>query len=178
VRGPYDEVWKISTVADDRQVSIWPRIQHDAWLRAHARERWMTGPAFSGPPIKPDIITMTLDRTRDAVARIRANGGDVVFVRPPSAPPLRAHEDKRLPRSKGWDALLRVAHVEGIHSDDLPAAQGLILPEYSHLTHLCALVFTDAYVRALARITSRIHLRADAPPVLQPRDCVNAAARP
>ncbi len=36
-----------------------------------------------------------------------------------------------------------------MHIDDLPAAQGLTLPEWSHLNRRCATVFTDAYVRRL-----------------------------
>lgn len=170
VKGPYDAVWKIIVNADDRQAWMWPRIEHDDYLREHARKLW-TGVIFSGPPIADDIITMTLEATRKAVATIRARGGEVVFVRPPSAPELRAIEEPRLPRAKGWDALLASADVRGIHFDDDPAMQGLKLPEYSHLTRRCATVFTDAYVRRLVQLTPRLSLRADAAEPLAPHDC-------
>jgi hypothetical protein len=82
------------------------------------------------------------------------------------------NEDKRLPRSKGWDILLATARVEGVHADDLPQAQGLIIPEWSHLTRACATVFTDAYVRGIARLVPRIVIKADAPPPLSSRNCL------
>jgi hypothetical protein len=175
VQGPYDDVWKIWVNADDRQTSLWPRIEHDPRLREHARLAWRWG-SFAGDPVKPDIIKMTLDATRTSVAAIRARGGDVVFVRPPSAPELRVREERRLPRALGWDALLKTADVRGIHFDDEPAMQGLVIPEYSHLSRACATVFTDAYVRRLTQFVPRITLRADAPPQLVPKDCTLAAS--
>ncbi len=126
---------------------------------------------FGAPGPTPDVIAMTEAKTRAAVAKIRARGGDVIFVRPPSAPRLRALEERGLPRAKGWDSLLAFARVKGVHADQLPAAQGLVIPELSHLSRACASVFTDAYVRALATMTPRIALRPDAPPVLTPASC-------
>ena len=111
-------------------------------------------------------------RTAEAVRRIRARGGDVIFIRPPSAPQLRVNEQKRIPRALGWDRLLAGANARGIHADDLPQAQNLVLPEWSHLSHRCATVFTDAYVRKLLTLTPRLKLRNDAPPPLSRSDCV------
>ena len=93
----------------------------------------------------------------------RARGGEVVFVRPPSAPELRVNEEAQVPKARGWNHLLSNTKSAGIHVDDLPAAQGLSLPEWSHLNRKCATVFTDAYVRRLAELTPRLKLRADAP---------------
>lgn len=169
VEGPYNDVWKIGQRVDDRQTWLWPRIEHDPRLRAHARAAWG---GFKAPVVAKDVIAMTLARTRAAVAKIRARGGEVVFVRPPDAPQLRVNEEKEIPRARGWDALLVAAQAKGVHFDDLPAAQGLTIPEWSHLSRVCAVVFTDAYVRRLARLTPRIRLRADAPPALSARDCV------
>jgi len=106
--------------------------------------------------------------------RIRARGGDVVFVRPPSAPELRTVEEQRIPKKRGWDALLAGARVKGVHTDDLAQAQNLNLPEWSHLSGKCATVFTDAYVRRLTELTPRLRLRPDAPPPLSRADCVAA----
>jgi hypothetical protein len=114
-------------------------------------------------------------RSAEAVRRIRARGGDVIFIRPPSAPELRAVEDKRLPRDVGWGALLAGTASAGIHADDLPAAQRLNIPEWSHLSRSCATVFTDAYVRRLTQLTPRLKLRANAAPPLDRKDCVARA---
>jgi hypothetical protein len=106
------------------------------------------------------------------VRRIRARGGEVIFIRPPSAPELRTVEESRIPKKLGWDRLLVGANAKGIHIDDLLQAQNLVLPEWSHLSRKCAAVFTDAYVRRLVQLTPRLKLRADAPPPLSRADCV------
>jgi hypothetical protein len=166
---PYDDVWKISETYGNRQYAMWDRIESDAYLRGHARHAWR---GFKGPNIPPAIAAKVIALSAEAVRRIRARGGDVIFIRPPSAPQLRVNEDARLPRSRGWDALLAGTHAKGIHADDLPQAQKLVIPEWSHLTRKCATVFTDAYVRRLVQLTGRLKLRADAPPPLSRADCV------
>ena len=70
---------------------------------------------------------------------------------------------------------MKAADVRGVHFLDMPDAQGLVLPELSHLSTACAVVFTDAYVRRLAEVTPRLKLRADAPPELHPADCMPKA---
>jgi hypothetical protein len=170
--GPYEDVWKISETFDGRQTFMWDRIEKDAYLRDHARYAWNL---FKGPRMPPFIARAVVERSAEAVRRIRARGGDVIFIRPPSAPELRAVEDKRLPRSEGWDQLLAATKAKGIHADDLPQAQNLVIPEWSHLSRRCAAVFTDAYVRRLVELTPRLKLRADAPPPLSRADCVPEA---
>jgi hypothetical protein len=171
---PYDDIWKISETFDERQTILWSRIETDTRLRVQARHAW---DGFRGKPIKPQVIAMTLARTKAAVDKIRARGGDVIFVRPPSALALRVNEEQRLPRAKGWDALLKAAHAQGVHADDLSQAQKLTVPEFSHLDPACAVVFTDAYVRRMTELTPRLKLRADAPPPLSTADCAPGAGR-
>lgn len=175
VRGPYDDVWKVGSYYDDRQTKMWAEMPRNAYLRGHTVAAWMAN--FSRMKPTPEIISKTAAQTKVAVARIRARGGDVVFVRPPSDDPLHALEEKRLPRATGWDMLLRVADVKGVHFLDLPAAQGLTMPEKSHLDRECAVVFTDAYVRALALLTPRLQLMSGAPGPLHANDCVHPAPR-
>ncbi len=169
VDSPYEDVWKLSETFDHRQTFMWHRIETPGYLQKHARYAWNL---FKGPPLPAFIARNVVARSAEAVRRIRARGGDVVFIRPPSAPELRAVEDGRLPRSKGWDLLIAGTHAQGIHADDLPQAQRLVVPEWSHLSRKCATVFTDAYVRKLIQLTPRLKLRADAPPPLSRADCV------
>lgn len=169
---PLNDVWKVRGSGADRQSWMWQRIESDARLRGHARHVWMLPPPINRRgPVPPGLIARTQSATREAVARIRARGGDVVFLRPPSTGPMHAAEEKRLPRKRGWDRLLAAAGVRGIHFEDYASMRGLDLPEWSHLSRRCATVYTDAYVRELARATDRLTLRADAPAALGPSDC-------
>jgi hypothetical protein len=174
VKGPYHDVWKMGQTDAGGQTWLWHRIEHDQRLSDHGRTVWHE--LFPPFPIDDKDVRAILVRTKIAVDKIRARGGDVVFVRPPSAPDLRAVEDKHIPRDQAWDALLASTHTNGIHGDDLPAAQNLILPESSHLTHACATVFTDAYIRVVAQSTPLLHLKSDLPPALSTRDCVPLTA--
>jgi hypothetical protein len=169
VDSPYEDVWKLSETSPGRQYFMWDRIETDAYLRGHARHAW---DGFKGPNVPPALADKVIARSAEAVRRIRARGGEVIFIRPPSAPQLRVNEQKRIPRKLGWDRLLVGANAKGIHADDLPQAQNLLIPEWSHLSRRCSTVFTDAYVRRLVQLTPRLKLRADAPPPLSRADCV------
>ncbi|GAA3997334.1 hypothetical protein [Sphingomonas humi] len=165
---PYDDVWKVDESFPGRQRFMWGEIEKPGYLQDQARHAWG---GFKGPPGRPADIAETIARSRDAVNRIRARGGDVIFIRPPSAPQLRVNEEQRMPKAKVWDRLLAQVPARGIHADDLPAAQGLDIPEWSHLSRTCATVFTDAYVRRLVQLTDRVALRPDAPPPLATANC-------
>ena len=169
-KSPYEDVWKLSETFDGRQYFMWDRIERDPYLRGHARHAW---DLFKGPPLPAPIAAAVVKRSAEAVRRIRARGGEVIFIRPPSAPELRRIEEGRLPRAGGWDLLLAGTNAMGIHADDLPQAQQLTLPEWSHLNRRCATVFTDAYVRRLTELSPRLKLRPDAPPPLTRSDCVS-----
>ena len=171
VEGPKHDIWKLSEVGEDRQTWMWPRVEHDPQVRTRSRWAWK---GFKEKfPYTPQLIAKGHARAVTAVAAIRARGGEVVFVRPPSDIHLRVNEDAYVPRAKGWDVLLRNTRSAGVHNDDLPPhLRRLIMPEWSHLNRACATVFTDAYVRRLAALTPRLTLKDDAPQPLSRDDCV------
>jgi hypothetical protein len=172
VKGPYDEVWKAGELAPDGEARLWRRLDHDQRLSAHERNVWFQ--LFPPFPIDDASIQQILARTKIAVDKIRARGGDVVFLRPPSGPGLKQVEYQHIPRARGWDPLLAYTHAKGVHADDLANVQNLYLPESSHLSHACATVFTDAYIRVVTQDTPLLHLRPDAPPPLSTHDCVSS----
>jgi hypothetical protein len=163
-------VWKAQETGPDGQTWLWRRLEHDRRLSDHMRNAWLH--FYRPEPLDGQAINDVMVKTKLAVDKIRARGGDVVFVRPPSAPYLRAIEDKHISRARAWDPLLAYTHSKGVHIDDLPAAQNLTLPEGSHLSRACACVFSDAYLRALAGKSPLLHLQPGAPPVLNTSDCV------
>ena len=172
--GLYLEPWKFFTTGEQRQTAIWSRVETDAYLNGHARAFWAR--LFRAPPISAETIEMTQKETRAAVAVIRARGGDVIFLRPPSRGPVRTNEERIAPLDRVWRPLLAAASVRGLHFEDDPVARRLFLPELSHLSRACSVVYTDSYVRRLTQLTSRLKLRADAPAPLSPRDCMPTAA--
>ncbi|HEY6942800.1 hypothetical protein [Dokdonella sp.] len=169
--GTAERLWKLGVTQDDRQTWLWPRIETDERVRDHQRAAWGFGPGRAARPIADAAIATAQRELHDAVATIRARGGEVVFLRPPSHPHFRVFEEAQMPRSQAWDALIAAGGVIGVHSDDDPVMRALVPPEYSHLSRACATVYTDAYVRALAARTQRVVLRADAPAPLGPADC-------
>ena len=173
VEGPKDDIWKVMEVGEGRQHWLWSRVEQDFAYRARTRWAWK---GFKEKfPYTPQLIAKGHSRAKAAVDKIRARGGDVVFVRPPSAPELRINEEAQVPKAKGWDHLLHNTGAVGVHADELANAQDLTLPEWSHLNRQCAIVFTDAYVRRLAEQTPRLKIRTDAPSPLSRADCVPQA---
>jgi hypothetical protein len=147
VESPYIDVWKISESYDDRQSYLWDRIERDPYLREQAQVVWKE--FFAGPPVTADTIEHVSASTKADIDRIRARGGEVVWVRPPSTGPILDMERVRYPRGMVWDRLLRDTASFGIYFEDYPAMQNLQCPDWSHLSKSSAVACTDAYVRVL-----------------------------
>jgi hypothetical protein len=145
--GPYLRPWKLSETYDDRQHYLWTEIERNERLRAHAIKVWMN---IQRPAPTEEQIAKVCAEVRASVAAIRARGGDVVFLRLPSAGAYYAREQLKVPRALSWDRLLREAGTFGIHFEDHPEMQGLDLPELSHLSREDAARFTRAHVEVLA----------------------------
>jgi len=146
VRGPYLDVWKLSEQSAGRQYRMWPRLVTDRRLQEHAIKVWM-GRDRGGPDA--EALTRAIDDARQSVDKIRAHGGEVVFVRSPSAGAYYARELRNTPRAKTWDRLLQETDAFGINFEDYPEMQGLESPELSHLSAESATRFTRAYVGVL-----------------------------
>lgn len=82
-----------------------------------------------------------LERVASSVERIRARGGDVVFIRPISSGTVRRIEDERFPRARYWDRLVRRTG-KGVTFEDVPALAHLEAPDESHLDYAGALEFS------------------------------------
>ncbi len=147
VYGAYEDVWKISIVEDDRQTRMWLQVEENEYVRDHATHAWAV---FMGaPPVPDEDIDVAIENTIQNVEKIRARGGEVVFIRAPSIDPIREEENTRLARERGFDRLIAETNSFGVHFEDHKMMQGLDVPEWSHLSQESAKAFTRAYVAEL-----------------------------
>ena len=147
VVGPYSYVWKLSESSDDRETYFWQRLEHDAFLRERTKQGWLK--IFRGAAVTTKVVDRVIAKSRVDIERIRARGGEVVWIRPPSSGALLDIERQRFPRERTWDRLLRETKSIGVHFEDYPAMQTLDMPDGSHLSRSSAASFTDVYVHAL-----------------------------
>jgi len=160
-------VRKLSVGDADRNTHMWSKVEQDAQYRALTQAIWAQGfgPSPRDPP--PDVADKTrdaqIDRAAKAVAKLRARGVPVIFVRTPSNGPMLAEENRAFPRASTWDALLQRTGAQGIHFQDYAELQGLDQPEWSHLSHADA----RRYTAALQTIVVRDFWRPSSPAALR-----------
>ena len=124
--------YKIGNFAPDRNAKMWDRVLTDNAYRLRAIGIWrriFTPRPGAPPPDAPKVIAEVAAN----VARIRARGGNVVFVAHPQGGFLAALEIKDFPRDRFWDPLIARTHTVGIRYDEHAQLQGFRLPELSHL---------------------------------------------
>ncbi len=141
----------------DRNTHIWSKLETDPAYRELARGIWLETlygpppPTMDTPEKVQKLIDQQLQRAVDAVAKLRARGVQMLFVRPPSTGPFLDFENHVFPRVTTWDALLNRTGVAGIHFEDYPELQGLEQPEWSHLSAADAQRYTAALVAIIQR---------------------------
>jgi hypothetical protein len=141
------EVRKLAETESDRNTHLWSRLVTDPQYREMARNIWRQRfePSEDPPPDKlRKTISEQIAQTAKTIAKLRARGVQVLFVRMPSDGEYLAYENRLFPRAKTWDALLAATGAPGIHFQDYPQLQGYYLPEWSHMTQADAERFTAA----------------------------------
>jgi hypothetical protein len=132
----------------NRQSWITPMFLADPRLQKKQKDFWTRG-IKRASPIKGDTLHTFLEQTKKAIDKIRARGGMVAFVRPPSDGDYIEMESRLYPREKYWDYLLEYTNTPGIHYADYPATANLICAEWSHLTLDGAETYTTQLVKIL-----------------------------
>ena len=150
------DVRKLMTSGPDRNTTLWRKVEVDPAYRDLARGIWAQGfdrppPPIATPEKRQRMIDEQIERAVAAVARLRARGVPVVFVRPPSSGPYFASEQQLWPRPVTWDRLLQRTGAPGIHFEDHPELQGLEPPEWSHLSAADAERYTAALLPHVER---------------------------
>ena len=134
----------------DRQTVMTPMFLTNPNLIKRQTDCWTKLGALNRTPgIKGEALEMVFKEVKDAVDKIRARGGQVVFVRPPSSGPGLEVELATHPRSEYWDALLKYTDTPGIYYADYPAIANFVCPEWSHLHPNDVITFTGDLVRIL-----------------------------
>ena len=155
----FTEVRKLSETESDRNTHLWSKVGDDLEYRALARKIWREGFEPSDDDPTPEEAAKAeheqIERAAKAVAKLRARGVQVSFVRMPSAGEYLAYENRMFPRAQTWDALLTASGAPGIHFEDYPElqpdVQGYYLPEWSHMTRADGERFTAALYGIIRR---------------------------
>ena len=151
----FRDIRKLSVSDRDRNTRMWEKVEHDPEYNALTKSNWTQ--FFAGPPpgTTPEsmkaMVESQIARAAAAVAKLKARGVQVVFVRPPSGGEFLQAENGGFPRERTWNVLLERTGVPGIHFEDYPELQGYFLPEWSHLNGPEADRFTGAVYPILER---------------------------
>jgi hypothetical protein len=172
----FTEVRKLAESESDRNTHLWSKVGDDPAYREIARNIWREGFVPSDEDPTPEEAAKAeheqIERSAKAVARLRARGVRVLFVRMPSAGEYLAFENRMFPRARSWDALLASTGAPGIHFEDYPQLrpdlQGYYLPEWSHMTRADGERFTAALYRIIERDFWGPGVKAARPPAAPP----------
>ena len=107
--------------------------------------------AKSAPPMPPQAFDAMFQSVKKDIDKIKARGGQVVFVRTPSSGVYLQGENMGFPREKFWNRLLKETNCPGIHFMDYPAIAHFDCPEFSHLKKSDATLFTKEFFRLLSQ---------------------------
>jgi hypothetical protein len=158
---PVREVPKGHVMGPDRDAKMWSRLEEDPQYLEKFKQAWLiysggpqpsleelpAGASRAYPGLVGIVASVAAQVGRD-VRKIRARGGDVVFIRFPASGPVYASESRGFPRSLAWEPFLAKTNTSGVHFADYPRLQGYRLPEWSHM----AAEDRDGFTRALAGI--------------------------
>lgn len=133
-------------------------------LQQRVAQGWL--PLFTMPPPPSFIpaekfgemmgraIEQRFKDTTVQIAKLRARGVKIVFVRMPVSGPLVDKEAAIVPVAAGWGRLVQENNVPAINFEDHPELSSFELPEWSHLSAPDSVEFTKRLVPHLQRALS------------------------
>ena len=137
----------------DRQMYMTDRFVADTNLQNQVKGIWyfFSQGRKGAPPMPAEELAGILQSAKEATDKIKARGGEVLFVRTPSSNPMLMGENMAFPRATHWDQLLALTQCPGIHFADYPSMSHFICPELSHLSPSDAILFTQALIEVLEK---------------------------
>ena len=147
------EVRKLSDMDRRREADMWARLDDDPEYAELAQSIWRDF-IDHPPPAPPEAearaqFEAMLEEIKRDVEAIRARGGDVAFVRLPSAGYFREFEAAALPRERVWEPIVAAAGAVSVHFEDYPELMDVRIPEWSHVSARDKGRFTRDLVRIL-----------------------------
>jgi hypothetical protein len=149
-------VRRLQVVEADRNSYMWDRVETDAAYRDLVRRTWAQD--FDPKPTDPKEIADAartsdeqIERMRRAVAKLRARGVFVLFVREMSTGPYLEYENRDFPRAETWDVLLARTGAPGIYFADYLQLSNFDIPDWSHMSKSSAERYTAELVHLLQR---------------------------
>jgi len=140
-------------VSYDRQSFMTPDFVADTNQQNVVKGVWAYGFKLRGDKKLPaEKLDAIFNSVKNDVAKIKARGGQVLFIRTPSSGFYREKELKGYPKTEFWDRLLAVTGCKGIYFTDYPATAHFICPEWSHLSPTDALTYTKEFITELHEI--------------------------
>ena len=134
----------------NRQEYMTDKFSADSNLQNKVKDIWDSFRKMSkDPPVSGARLDSILNVLKIAADKIKARGGQVLFVRTPSSGAYLMGEKMGFPRDKYWDRILSVTKCPGIHFADYPAIANFVCPEFSHLSRKDAIIFTKKFINIL-----------------------------
>lgn len=150
IYGGPDFPWEFSKKTFDRQSMMDARFVRDSSLQKKVQGIWTAFAKMNTekPPVGKELDSF-LTSVKTDVDKIKARGGEVLFIRTPSSGPYLEAERKAFPRNQYWDRILEATNCPGIHFEDYDATSHFVCPEWSHLSPAQAKVWTTNLVQAM-----------------------------
>jgi hypothetical protein len=138
-----------SAVTYDRQTQMTPDFVADTNQHNAVRRIWAYGMSQPFVPLSKEKTDAIFNSVKRDVDKIKARGGQVLFVRTPSSGRFREAEVKGYPKTAYWDRLLTLTGCKGIYFADYPETSHFTCPEWSHLTPSDAIIYTKAFIQEI-----------------------------
>ncbi|MDB5025665.1 MAG: hypothetical protein JWP78_3420 [Mucilaginibacter sp.] len=135
----------------NRQNKMTPDFVADTNQQNQVKAIWGVFANDRTPPMSGKPLDSVMQSVKSDVDKIKARGGQVIFVRTPSTGFFFMGEQKGFPRKAYWDRLLAVTGCQGIYFGDYPAIARLDCPEWSHLSPQGAITYTRNLVSILEK---------------------------
>ncbi|KAB1155584.1 hypothetical protein [Flavobacterium luteum] len=137
----------------ERQMFMTPEFVVDTVLQNKVKANWAFFASLGkgAPPMPTAELDAIFKSVKVATDKIKARGGEVLFVRTPSSGVYLQGEKIGFPREKYWDKLLTYTNCPGIHFLDYPAIDHFVCPELSHLSRPDAIEFTKHFIDILEK---------------------------